>query len=260
MAKLELPYEQVFDLTHKMCTRISPDVLYLLTEAAKKETNPAAKTFLETMVENERLAGIEDKPVCQSPGYPSVWIRWGEAYEPNLSNLIDNITRSVVDATKQGYIRPSIVHPLTRFNPGDSTGRGVPNYELRYEKDLPYCEIIVSAKGCGAELPNVAKILTPATLGKDFKGLKSWCLTRSPAPAARWAPTATPARRSRLVSVSAARWTSRRSSLAKPSRPATGLTTTRIRFLMNSSRSCSLTSISSETAPRASAATRRRLP
>lgn len=172
MAKLELPYEQVFDLTHKMCTRISPDVLYLLTEAAKKETNPAAKTFLETMVENERLAGIEDKPVCQSPGYPSVWIRWGEAYEPNLSNLIDNITRSVVDATKQGYIRPSIVHPLTRFNPGDSTGRGVPNYELRYEKDLPYCEIIVSAKGCGAELPNVAKILTPATLGKDFKGLK----------------------------------------------------------------------------------------
>lgn len=162
MAKLELPYEQVFDLTHKMCTRISPDVLYLLTEAAKKETNPAAKTFLETMVENERLAGIEDKPVCQSPGYPSVWIRWGEAYEPNLSNLIDNITRSVVDATKQGYIRPSIVHPLTRFNPGDSTGRGVPNYELRYEKDLPYCEIIVSAKGCGAELPNVAKILTDA--------------------------------------------------------------------------------------------------
>lgn len=115
MAKLELPYEQVFDLTHKMCTRISPDVLYLLKEAAKKETNPAAKTFLETMVENERLAGIEDKPVCQSPGYPSVWIRWGEAYEPNLSNLIDNITRSVVDATKQGYIRPSIVHPLTRF-------------------------------------------------------------------------------------------------------------------------------------------------
>lgn len=176
MAKLELPYEQVFDLTHKMCTRISPDVLYLLTEAAKKETNPAAKTFLETMVENERLAGIEDKPVCQSPGYPSVWIRWGEAYEPNLSNLIDNITRSVVDATKQGYIRPSIVHPLTRFNPGDSTGRGVPNYELRYEKDLPYCEIIVSAKGCGAELPNVAKILTPATLGKDFKGLKQLVL------------------------------------------------------------------------------------
>lgn len=77
---------------------------------------------------------------------------------------------------KAGYIRPSIVHPLTRHNPGDSSGRGVPNYELRYEKDLPYCEIIVSAKGCGAELPNVAKILTPATLGKNYKGLKQLVL------------------------------------------------------------------------------------
>ena len=82
--------------------------------------------------------------------------------QPNLTNLMGNITQSVIEATKAGYIRPSIVHPLTRHNPGDSSGRGVPNYELRYEKDLPYCEIIVSAKGCGAELPNVAKILTPA--------------------------------------------------------------------------------------------------
>lgn len=86
------------------------------------------------------------------------------------------IFQSVIEATKAGYIRPSIVHPLTRHNPGDSSGRGVPNYELRYEKDLPYCEIIVSAKGCGAELPNVAKILTPATLGKNYKGLKQLVL------------------------------------------------------------------------------------
>ena len=34
----------------------------------------------------------------------------------------------------------------------------------------------MSAKGCGAELPNVAKILTPATLGKDYKGLKQLVL------------------------------------------------------------------------------------
>ena len=137
MATLELPYEKVYDLLHKCCTSISPDVLYLMKRAAAKETNPEAKTFLETMLKNVELAGQMDKPVCQSPGFPSVW---------------------------------------TRHNPGDSSGRGVPNYELRYEKDLPYCEIIVSAKGCGAELPNVAKILTPATLGKNYKGLKQLVL------------------------------------------------------------------------------------
>ena len=176
MSRLELTYEQVYDLVHKMCTRVSPDNLYLLKKAAEKESNVEAKTFLETMVKNVALAGEKDKPVCQSPGYPSVWIRWGEAYEPNLTNIKGNITKAVQQATLDGYIRPSIVHPLTRVNPGDSSGRGVPNFELRYDKDLPYVEIVVSAKGCGAELPNVAKILTPATLGKNYKGLKKLVL------------------------------------------------------------------------------------
>ena len=115
MATLELPYEKVYDLLHKCCTSISPDVLYLMKRAAAKETNPEAKTFLETMLKNVELAGQMDKPVCQSPGFPSVWIRWGEAMQPNLTNLMGNITQSVIEATKAGYIRPSIVHPDAAF-------------------------------------------------------------------------------------------------------------------------------------------------
>ena len=37
MATLELPYEKVYDLLHKCCTSISPDVLYLMKRAAAKE-------------------------------------------------------------------------------------------------------------------------------------------------------------------------------------------------------------------------------
>ncbi|MCF0253154.1 MAG: fumarate hydratase [Duodenibacillus sp.] len=176
MAILEIPYEKVYDLLHKCCTSVSPDSLCLMKRAAAAETSVEAKTFLETMVRNVALAGELDKPVCQSPGYPSVWIRWGEAMQPDLSNLTGNITKAVQQATLAGYIRPSIVHPLTRVNNGDSSGAGCPNYELRYIPELPYCEVIVSAKGCGAELPNVAKILTPATLGKNYKGFKKLVL------------------------------------------------------------------------------------
>ena len=57
MATLELPYEKVYDLLHKCCTSISPDVLYLMKRAVAKETNPEAKTFLETMLKNVELAG-----------------------------------------------------------------------------------------------------------------------------------------------------------------------------------------------------------
>lgn len=254
MATLELPYEKVYDLLHKCCTSISPDVLYLMKRAAAKETNPEAKTFLETMLKNVELAGQMDKPVCQSPGFPSVWIRWGEAMQPNLTNLMGNITQSVIEATKAGYIRPSIVHPLTRHNPGDSSGRGVPNYELRYEKDLPYCEIIVSAKGCGAELPNVAKILTPATLGKNYKGLKQLVLDTICGPTDSWVLAAIPARRSQSALAWADKWTWLQSSLVKPFRPATGSITTLIRSLMNLNRNSSQTSTSSRTVPLVSAA------
>lgn len=45
MATLELPYEKVYDLLHKCCTSISPDVLYLMKRAAAKETNPEAKNL-----------------------------------------------------------------------------------------------------------------------------------------------------------------------------------------------------------------------
>lgn len=52
MATLELAYDKVYDLLHNSCTRISPDVLYLMKQAAQKETSPEAKTFLETMLNN----------------------------------------------------------------------------------------------------------------------------------------------------------------------------------------------------------------
>lgn len=110
MATLELPYEKVYDLLHKCCTSISPDVLYLMKRAAAKETNPEAKTFLETMLKNVELAGQMDKPVCQSPGFPSVWIRWGEAMQPNLTNLMGNIN----DCCLRHCCGP-LLRPRTRF-------------------------------------------------------------------------------------------------------------------------------------------------
>lgn len=67
MATLELPYEKVYDLLHKCCTSISPDVLYLMKRAAAKETNPEAKTFLETMLKNVELAVKWTNPFASLP-------------------------------------------------------------------------------------------------------------------------------------------------------------------------------------------------
>lgn len=123
MATLELPYEKVYDLLHKCCTSISPDVLYLMKRAASKETNPEAKTFLETMLRNVELAGQMDKPVCQSPGFPSVWIRWGEAMQPNLTNLMGS--RLLKPQKPATSVLPSFIRlPATiRATPPDAAFR-----------------------------------------------------------------------------------------------------------------------------------------
>jgi fumarate hydratase subunit alpha len=170
MNKYKLTYEEVVSLIHDASTTISADVRELLQKAAERETKPHARAMLQTMVDNVSQAGKLDKPVCQSPGYPTVWVRFGDGAE--LHDLAAFIPKAVSECTRNGYMRPSIVHPLTRENSGDNSGSGCPNMEYRYTPGLEYLEVITSAKGCGAELGNVSRILTPATLGKNFKGLK----------------------------------------------------------------------------------------
>jgi fumarate hydratase subunit alpha len=174
MANFNITYEEVFELLHHSCTTISADALELMNAALAKETRPEALAMLQTMVENVSQAGLQDKPVCQSPGLPTVYIRFGDNGE--LGGLTRFLPQALVECTKRGFIRPSIVHPLTRYNPGDSSGAGIPNFEYQYRPGQEYMEVIASAKGCGAELANISVILTPATLGVNYVGLKKLVL------------------------------------------------------------------------------------
>jgi fumarate hydratase subunit alpha len=170
----KITYEEVLSLVHNACTSISADALELMKKALQSETKPEAQALLTSMIENVSQAGKQDKPVCQSPGYPTAYIRFSD--NADLGFVSKAIPQAVVESTKNGYLRPSIVHPLTRSNSGDNSGIGVPNIEYQYRPGQEYLEVILSAKGCGAELANVSTILTPATLGENFIGLKKLVL------------------------------------------------------------------------------------
>lgn len=157
-------------------TEISQDVLGLVQEALDRETNETAKSMLSSMLENLDIAKAQDKAVCQSPGYPTTWISFGDDNFPSFAH--DVIMEALGEATARGYLRPSIVDPLTRHNPGDNTGDGVPNIEYQYHPGQEYIDFIISFKGCGAELGNAMKIFTTANLklDQDFAGLKRFIL------------------------------------------------------------------------------------
>lgn len=158
----------------RAATGISDDVAALLDKTLQAERNETAQSMLMAMTDNLRIAKAKSKAVCQSPGYPTSYVSFGDG-QP-LSVIKEGIEAAIAQGTSQSYLRPSIVDPVTRENSGNNTGRGVPNIEYEYVPGQPYLDFIISLKGCGAELGNAMQILTPAKLGKDLVGLKRFVL------------------------------------------------------------------------------------
>ncbi len=170
----QLVRQVVFDSVIRAVTEISEDVKGLLETAFENERNDTAKSMLSSMLENLAIAREKDKAVCQSPGYPTAWVIFGDGNMPTC--IKEAIGDAVSLATGKGYLRPSIVDPLTRVNSGNNTGKGVPNVEYEYVPGQEYVDFIISFKGCGAELGNAMKIMTTAMLGRNLSGLKRFIL------------------------------------------------------------------------------------
>lgn len=166
--------QEVDKLVRYVTTHISDDTVDLIQKALDRETSETAKSMLSAMLENQKLSGEEQKALCQSPGFPTVYVRFGDKTLPG--NIADFLGQSLVKATNDGLLRPSIVHPLTRKNSGNNSGQGVPNIEYKYIPELDYLEVMISLKGCGAELGNAMKVMTVPMLGKNFSGLKDFVL------------------------------------------------------------------------------------
>ena len=165
--------QEVNRLVHRAVSEISDDARRLLAQALERESNETARSMLSSMLENVRIAKSEGRAVCQSPGYPTIYAIYGDTVPDNLEELF---RAALVKATKEGYLRPSIVHPLTRKNSGDNTGIGMPNMEYIHVPGQEFLDLYISLKGCGAELGNAMEIFTPAKLGKDLSGLKRFVL------------------------------------------------------------------------------------
>jgi fumarate hydratase subunit alpha len=168
-------YEIALELVKRSCTGITPDALLLLKRAYQNERNLAAKKMLETMIRNAELATETSKPVCQSPGYPVVYTKIGCDVKID-ADIQKTFQKAIIESTRRGYLRPSIVHPITRKNPGDNSGVGIPDVEIELDPNLNYADFTISFKGCGSEIANVLRVLTPAQVGKDGVGIKKLVL------------------------------------------------------------------------------------
>lgn len=154
MVSRETIVSAMYEATRLAATRLPPDVEAALVEALEEESDPLARRHLEVGLENARMASEGEGLACADTGFPLLFVTAGRRtrIEGGFEVLQDAAHEATARATADSFLRPTMVDPLTRDNPGDNVGPGMPRVELRFEGDGDGLEIIAAPKGGGSEI------------------------------------------------------------------------------------------------------------
>ncbi len=139
---------------------IGPDVLSALEAGLAAEESPAGRAVLSQLIENDRLAAREGRPICQDTGMVVAFVTLGQEVHLGGGSFRDAMDGAVRDAYREARLRNSVVRdPLfDRSNTGDNTP-AVIHVDLVPGEAL---SIDLMVKGFGSENMSALAMLTPA--------------------------------------------------------------------------------------------------
>ena len=152
MIKTEV-YEQVlFETVKRGATELSADVQEAFEAAILRESNPDAKNGLTATLKSMKMSAQRENPLCVDTGWPIFYFKVGNQcqLEGGFVELENAARRAVAKATKMGYLRATMKHPLTGFDPGNNIGMNIPDFTYKFV-DGDAIEISYAAKGGGSE-------------------------------------------------------------------------------------------------------------
>ena len=160
------------ELLRQAVVELPVDVKKALGKAYEEETGEIAKTQLGAILDNVKLAEETCTPMCQDTGVPIFYVKVGTEARVE-GNLEEGIKNAVLRATDEIPLRPNVVHPLTRKNPGTNVGENMPyvNYSILPGKD--YVEITAFPKGVGSENMSTLGMLKPV---EGIRGVKRFVI------------------------------------------------------------------------------------
>jgi fumarate hydratase subunit alpha len=150
--------DATFQAYREAVIRLPLDVLKVIGDAARAETNPVARGEFTNILKNIRTAGELGVPMCQDTGVPVIYLTVPSEV-PFTQDLYDAVADGVRRATKEVPLRPNVVDPLTRHNTNDNTGMGMPAIHVRPGKKFT---VTVLPKGAGAENMSRTAMLLPS--------------------------------------------------------------------------------------------------
>lgn len=150
--------EPVKRLCLSACCNLPQDVYAALLHAQNKEAqNSAAQSVLNQLIENQQLAREKQRPICQDTGMAVVFVDIGREVfiEGDLTKAVNDGVRS---AYVDGYLRKSVLDPITRVNTGDNTPAVLHIRFVEGDKLL----LTVAPKGFGSENMSRLTMLPPS--------------------------------------------------------------------------------------------------
>lgn len=146
-------YEEVlFQTIVKGATDIAPDVRAAFAQAIERERHAPAKEGLQKTYESIQQSAVLKKPACPDTGWPIFYFKVGNecVLEGGFLGLEDATRQAVRRATRLGFLRATMKHPLTGYDPGDNIGSNIPDFTYQFVpgRDI---EVTYVAKGGGSE-------------------------------------------------------------------------------------------------------------
>lgn len=152
--------EAVYKTLYLAETRLPEWVVDLIKSARYRETGATARSLLDSLLDNLRIAEMAGLPLCQDTGFPVFHLEVGRDAVIDF-DLASAVTEGVRRATVDVPLRPNAVDPLSRRNTDDNTGEGMPCLII---ESVPGDSLRITAfpKGAGSENMSAIGMLNPA--------------------------------------------------------------------------------------------------
>lgn len=158
--KSEIISAKIRDLFIECNYYTSPDINKAVETSLKNEKSVLGKAVLSRILENNKLAAIENIPMCQDTGMAIVFIELGNEVQITGKSLNEAVNDGISEACREGYLRASVVRdPLfERKNTENNVPAVIYIDSVRGDK----IKITLGAKGFGSENMSRIKMLSPA--------------------------------------------------------------------------------------------------
>ncbi len=164
--------QEILELVRLTATSLPEDVEGALAAARDKEDEGSvARSVLDTILNNVKLAREHSTPICQDTGTPIFYVDMPVGW--SMREMRRQIEAAVAEATKRVYLRPNAVNSLTGKNTGNNLGdEYFPTIHF-HEVDGDTVTIKLMLKGGGSENVSTQYKLPDTRLhaGRDLEGV-----------------------------------------------------------------------------------------